>query len=430
MTPAGRRAVSPTAQVVAALALGLVLGIAASHTQSAAVVATIDALATIGVLWVNAIRMTVVPLVVALLIVGVARSDTAVVGRLGLRAGLLFVALLAASAAYAIVVVPPVMRGLRLDAGATAALRASVAAGTSQTAAQLRELPGFATWLVGLVPANPIRAAADGALLPLVIFTLLFAVAIARIDVERRQSVLRLFEGLADAMLVLIRWIIALAPIGVFALVVPTAARLGVAMAGALGYYAVALVLLCVGFMALLYPLTAVAARLPLGRLARAALPAQAVAVATSSSLASLPALIEGAERVLAVPPAVSGFVLPLAVSSFKISSPIVKLTGALFLARLYGVDLGVPQLLSLVAIAILLSFSTPGVPHGWLLVLAPALASVGVPPDGVGLLIAVDTLPDLAATTLNVTGDLAVAAILGKARQGAADVPPALSAQ
>ncbi len=422
---AGSRWFSPTAQVGAALALGLALGIAVSHTRSPAAVTTIDALATLGVLWVNAIRMTVVPLVVALLIVGVTRSETSVVGRIGLRAGLLFLALLAASAAYAIVVVPPVMRGLSLDPSATAALRASVAAQTSQTAAQLRELPGFVAWVTGLVPVNPIRAAADGALLPLVIFTLLFAVAIAHVDAPRRQPLLRFFEGLADAMLVLIRWIVALAPIGVFALVVPVAARLGAAMAGALGYYAVALALVSLGFMVLLYPITAVAARLPLGRLARAALPAQAVAAATSSSLASLPALIEGATRVLAVPPAVSGFVLPLAVSSFKISSPIFKLTGALFLARLYGVELGFLQILSITAIGTLLSFSTPGVPHGWLFVLAPALAVVGVPPEGVGLLIAVDSLPDIAGTVVNVTGDMAVAAIIGRSGRTAEAEPP-----
>jgi Na+/H+-dicarboxylate symporter len=161
--------------------------------------------------------------------------------------------------------------------------------------------------------------------------------------------------------------------------------------------------------------------RLP--RFFRAGLPAQAVAFSSSSSLASLPALIDSAGR-LDVPPSQAGFVLPLAVSSFKVANAVAWLTGTMFLARLYGVPLGVSEYLTVVASSIALSFATPGVPNGGFLLLAPVLASVSVPAAGVALLIAVDAIPDLFATVANVSGDFAAAAIV---RRWAAREPAAV---
>jgi len=136
------------------------------------------------------------------------------------------------------------------------------------------------------------------------------------------------------------------------------------------------------------------------------------VAFSSSSSLASLPALIDSAGR-LDVPPSQAGFVLPLAVSSFKVANAVAWLTGTMFLARLFGVPLGISEYLTVVASSVALSFATPGVPNGGFLLLAPVLASVGVPAAGVALLIAVDAIPDLFATVTNVSGDFAAAAIV-----------------
>jgi Na+/H+-dicarboxylate symporter len=155
--------------------------------------------------------------------------------------------------------------------------------------------------------------------------------------------------------------------------------------------------------------------------------------VASSSSLASLPALVDGARRQLRLPSSATGVVLPLAVSSFKLASPILWQAAAVFLARMYGVPIGPAQHLTVAATAMLISFSTPGIPHGWLLGVSPLVASMGVPPEGIGLLIAVDAVPDIFATVLNVTGDMAAAAIVvpRSAREQAADgkpVPAALT--
>jgi Na+/H+-dicarboxylate symporter len=252
-------------------------------------------------------------------------------------------------------------------------------------------------------------------MLPLVVFTVAFGLALLTIDPARRQVVLAFFHGIADAMLAIVRVLIAIAPIGVFALMVPVGARAGVGAAGALGYYVVAMAAALLACTALLYAIAAFAGGISPVRFARGVFPAQAVAIASSSSLASLPAMVDGADRRLGLPCEVTGIVLPLAVSTFKAANPIAWFVAAIFLGRLYGVPVGIGQLLVIAPTAVLTSFSTPGVPHGWLFVISPLLAAMGIPAEGVGLLIAVDAVPDIIATMLNVTADVAAAGIVSR---------------
>lgn len=407
------RSLSATTQVLAALVIGLVIGIAAALSHDPRMIAAAEWIEPVGVIWVNAIRMTVIPLVVSLLVTGIAERSGEGVGHLGARSFAVFLGLLGVASVYSLLVVTWSMHWLVIDPATSATLRASVSATAAETTSAISSAPGFREWLIALVPTNPIQAAVQGSLLPLIVFTLLFALALSRLKPEASAPVLRVFRALADALLVLVRWIIVLAPIGVFALIVPTAARLGASAVGALGYYLVAVLLLSIGLILLLYPVVAIVTGTPMARFARAVLPGQAVAFGTSSSLAALPALIEGADRVLGMPASVRGFALPLAASTFKIASPVSKVAGALFLARLYGVDIGITQVLTLVVVSVLLSVSTPGVPHSWLIVLAPMLAAAGIPPEGVGLLMAVDVIPDMIFTTLNATGYMAAATIV-----------------
>jgi len=348
-----------------------------------------------------------------LLLGAVARGgDGAGVGRIGGLSFAVFIGLHICAAVVALTVVPTIMARLPVDPASVARLQADAAAASAATTEQVRTLPGFGQWLAGLAPANVVRAAADGAMLPLIVFTLLFALALRRITPERRDSVLRVFDGVGGAMLEIVRWLIALAPIGIFTLVAPTAARLGVSLAGALGYYVLAYVAVMVLLAAVFCVAGALGGRVSLPRFLRAALPAQAVAFSSSSSLASLPALIDSADR-LGVPQPIAGFVLPLAVSSFKVVIGGSWLVGTIFLARLYGVPLGVADYFTVVAAGMALSFATPGVPNGAFLLLAPLLASLGLPAAGVALLIAVDAIPDLFATASNVTGDFAAVSIV-----------------
>jgi Na+/H+-dicarboxylate symporter len=252
-------------------------------------------------------------------------------------------------------------------------------------------------------------------MLPLVVFSILFALAIMRTAAATRKTLLDFFRALGEAMLVLVHWIIQAAPLGVFALALGLTTRLGATAVGALGLYVLIICALFITATLLLYPVAVVGGRVNLRSFAKAISPAQAVALSTRSSLASLPALIEVAEKRLRLSSAVSGFVLPLAVATFKMSTPITHLAGAIFLSHLYGVPLSGIQLLSIAALGVLLSFSSPGIPSGSLVIMVPVLLSVGLPAEGVGILIALDVIPDVTKTILNVTGDIVAATVIAE---------------
>ena len=405
-----------TTRVLIALGSAVAVGAIIGASGNASLVHAADLLTPIGTMWVNAIRMTVIPLVVSLLITGVASaSDVRSIGRLGGRTLMVFGLMLASVAA---VVIPIAASLLALLPRAVAA-RPPLPAGAADAATQLSsggQQQTVAAWLTSLIPSNPIAAAASGAMLPLIIFTLLFALAIASSPAPARAALLGFFRALADAMLVMVRWIVLLAPIGVFALVLPLAAHVGTGLAGAIGFYIAAYSIGCLFVIALLYPVVALFGGIPIRRFARAALPAQLIAFSSSSSIASLPALVESAELGLGLPKRITGFVLPLAVSTFKIAGPVSWTMGALFVSWFYGVPLHARELATIAFATVFLSFGVPGIPRGAFIMLTPRFAVLGLPVEGIGILIAVDALPDLFATTLNVTGDLAATAIVAHA--------------
>lgn len=403
---------SLTAQVLVALAAGLALGTAASLSGDARLARAAAALEPLGTLWVNAILMTVLPLVVSGLVVAlVSAARTNLAGRLGGRAAALFLILLVLIAAASALVVPPLTAALPLDAGALARFRESLA--TQAAPVVPRMTPG--DFLSGLLPSNAFKAAADGALLPLVLFSILFAAAVSRISEGPRETVLAFFRGVSEAMTVLLGWIVRLAPIAIFFLSMALAARVGLAAAGALGLYVIVLSGLCFALILALEVVPWLFARVSVASFARAAAPAQLVAFAAHSSLASLPAMLDGAERVLGVPRPVSRFALPLAVSTLKVSAPVHCLVAVFFVARLSGTPIPATQILALAALSVAVSFSVPGVPHGAILVTAPVLAAAGLPTQAVGLLLAVDAIPNAFRSAANTTGNMAVAAILAK---------------
>ncbi len=425
---APRRGRSPTVIALAALAAGLALGVAAGSAGGplgAALRTAVAVVEPLGALWVNAIRMTLVPLVVSLLVTSVTSfADLRALGRLGSRAVVVFVALLAGTALFAALAAPPLLDRTPLDPATAATLRAHTAGPAA--AGPPPELPTLRGLVVGLVPTNPVRAAADGAMLPLIVFTLLFGVAVTRLPPERRALVSEGFRALSDAMITVVGWVLRATPVGVFALAASMGAELGLGVVGPVAYYVAVLCGLVLVAGLALYPVAAVFGRIPVRRFARAAAPSQAMAVATRSSLASLPALIEGSRRELGDRPGVTGFVLPLTVSTFKINTPISDLVGPIFLAHLYGVPLSAAQIATMTLATVALSFSNPGIPSGGLFVVtAPVMLIAGLPLDGIALLIAADAIPDIFNTVVNVTGDMTVAAILARDAPLAADAAP-----
>jgi proton glutamate symport protein len=414
--------VSLTLKLLIGLLAGLFAGIAISLNPSPALLAIVDFIRPIGTIWVNAIRMTVIPLVVSSLIVGIAAApDVRSVGRIGWRAIVVFVATVALAATFAAVVGQPLLGALDIDPATAATLRESGATATEASGASAEALPTFGQWLTDLIPVNPIGAMAEGAMLPIIMFSVAFGIAVLALPAERRAPLTNVLQSVFDATLQLVRWILELAPIGVFALALPLAVTMGVQAFGALGYYVVLVSTAAVLFtIVVLYPAAFLLGGVPLGRFARAAAPAQAVALSARSSLAALPAMIEGAQRFLHLPPAVTSFFLPLAASVFRAGTGVGATIGALFLARLYDVPLTATQLITVVVVVVVTSFSVPSIPGGTIIVMIPVLQAAGIPIAGIGLLLSIDTIPDMFRTATNVTGHLATATIVSRGEPSA----------
>lgn len=399
-----------------ALGVGLLGGAALAQSGTPALERIVGFLEPIGTIWINAVRMTIVPLVISMLIAAVASSDSLrSMGRLGGAAVAFFVITLSAVAAYTALLGPVLLAGLTIDAGAAASLRETAASSSQQVQATVRGMGGFAQRLVELVPPNPFRAAADGTMLPLIVFTLIFGAALSRIPAELRDIPIRFFRAVSEAMLIIIRWVFVAAPLGVFALSVVVGARLGYTAVTAVGYYIVAFALIMVGIFVLMYGVAVTLGRVPLRLFAAAMGPAQVIALGSRSSSAALPSLIDAARDVLRLPPQIVSFVLPMAVAIFRVSVPVSFVLGALFLGKLYGIELSPAQIASLSVLSVLLSFSVPPVPSGSLFLMAPIFADFGIPMEGVAILIAIDVIPDLFKTVTISTSHMASAVVVSR---------------
>ena len=396
---------SQATRILSALVVGIALGIGlAAWNVSVADIGIIVA-QPIGTAWLNALQMTVVPLVVALLVTGVAATaEAARAGRIAGRALGLFIAMLWFFSAFAAILTPLLLGWFPLPPEAAAALKTALS-----TTKPVGNIPPFSEFLAAIVPSNPIAAAANDAFLPLIVFTMAFAFALTRLPAEPRVLLTKFFQAIADVMLVIIGWILWLAPVGVFALAYVVGARAGTAAFGALVHYI--LIVSGVGVLVWLasFPIGAIGGRIGLPRFIRATVPAQAVAISTQSSLASLPAMLRGAEA-LGVPVATSGVILPLAVAIFRVTGPPMNLAVAIYVAYWFGIPLGPGQLAAGVAVAAITTMGAVSLPGqiSYVSSIAPICLAMGVPIAPLGLLVAVETIPDIFRTLGNVTMDLA----------------------
>ncbi|HTQ09791.1 MAG TPA: cation:dicarboxylase symporter family transporter [Fimbriimonadaceae bacterium] len=383
------------------LAMGFVAGSLLHGSPIGAEVSTV--VSPIGALWANALRVSVVPLTFTLLVTGIAhRRPGESIGRLGTASLATFLALLVGGACFALAVGLPYTRGF------VSAQIMPFHTGDPVPANSLT----FAAWLEHLMPQNALDAAVKGDLLPIAILAVLFALALVRVPEDRRAPAVAVFVALRDAILVYVRWVILCLPIGGFALAFVFSVKSGIAVAGATLHYAVFGSILMLLFAGLLYPISAIVGRVRLRRFAASLAPAQWVAIGTQSSLASLPALVEGAES-LGLPEPAQGFVLPLAVSVFKQHGTIATTARLLFMASVFGIGLDAPRILGFVATVLLLSFATPGIPGGIAGANFGAYVAAGMPAEGVLLFHASEPLMEFAGTLLNVTADFCAATIV-----------------
>ena len=409
---------SQPVRILIALIIGLSLGIAgASFGWERAV----DFAAPVGALWLDGLRMTIVPLIVALLVTGIARTaDSARGGALALRSVILFLVMLWIVTAIAAVLVPTLLQIWPMPADAAAALR--TAAGP--TPAAVGEAPPIAEFLKSIVPTNPFTAAAQDAMLPLIFFVTLFSIAVTQIESEAREKITGFFAAIERAMLVMVGWVLWIAPIGVFALAFVTGINAGTAAIGALAHYII--IVSCAGLAAwaLAYPVAVIGGKVKLLDFIRAIAPSQAVALSTQSSLASLPTMLKGSER-LGVPIEAAGVPLPIAVAIFRVTSPAMNLAVAIYVAHWFGIPLTVGTIATGAVVAALTTLGSISLPGqiSFLTAITPIAVAMGVPIEPLALLVAVEMIPDIVRTMGNVTMD--VAATTAVARRSGLMVDP-----
>lgn len=398
-----------TLWVLAGLVAGLALGALLGNSSSGLLLQSIAE--PVGGIWLDALKMTVVPLVFAMLFTGITEAaESAASGGLAARALAWFAALLLGSALFSVLVVPLLLDVWPVASGEAAALLAS-----GKNAAAIPAAPPFSEWLRSFVPTNPVGAAATGAMVPLVVFALVFGLAATRLPDSPRAALTGLFDAIVQAMLVIIDWVLWAAPAGVFGLAVGVGATLGGGAFGLLGHYIALVVTVQALLIMLVYPFAVVVGRVRLGGFIRALAPVQLVAISTQSSIACLPTMVEAATS-LGVADAPRRLVLPLAVSLFKITSPCANLAVILYLASVHGVALGLPQLAAGIAVALAVAVASAGLPGGtsFFLACVPIAAAMGVPTQLLPLLLAVEVVPDIFRTIGNVTADVAVTAAIG----------------
>ncbi|MFD1191330.1 dicarboxylate/amino acid:cation symporter [Phenylobacterium conjunctum] len=398
---------SLTLRILAGLILGLAIGATLAALHSPFQDQLVTYASALGGVWLDSLRMTIIPLVFSLLVVGAAQAaGTVAGGGVAGRALLTFgVMLLIATTATAILT-PALLAVWPPPAEAAAGLRKAA----EGQAAGIPPVPPLGEWLKSFVPANPIKAAADGAVASICLFALVFGMAASRLSEDRRGHLFALFDAVQATMMVIVDWVLKLAPFGVFFLALVVGDQTGFGAVGVLGQYVIVVSIMCLMAGGLGLLMAIFGGKIAPGRLFQALIPVEAMAISTQSSLACLPLMLETTER-LGVKATVRGVVMPLAVSVFRLTSPPGNLAVAIYVAHIYGVHLDPARLAIGVVVACLVSLATVGVASSvtFFTTLVPISMAMGLPLDLLPLLLAVETLPDFSRTVGNVTAHVGV---------------------
>ena len=417
MTPrnCGERGVdmSPPVRVLIGLAAGLAVGFGLAGSGVPPESTLITAADTIGGLWIAALRMTILPLVFALVVTGVAsRVEASSAGGITRLSLMTFISILLAGAAIVGIVAPFLLSLWPSSPESAAAIRHALSTGT-----KMPPLPGMGQMLKGFVPINVFSAAAADNMLPVVMFALVFGFAVASGPGERRAGLSTFFEWIRETMLVIVGWVLTLAPVGVFMLALELGAKTGLGALGTLAQFVILSIAMALLAIALGYSIAMFGGGTALSRFARAAAPAQSIAFSTRSSTATLPAMIKACESQLQLPKRVTSVTLPLAASIFRICGPMASFTAAIYGAHVLGVPLGPAQLLTGGVIAVIMVASGVGMPGEitFFAIYVPIFNSMSVPIEILALIVAVNAIPDMFHTVANVTMDMAVTTFVAR---------------
>jgi Na+/H+-dicarboxylate symporter len=365
--------------------------------------------------------MTVIPLVAVALFAGVAGlGDLRRVGRLGARALGFFGATTMVAIVIGFVVAGLILPFAAVTPELQSALRDAARSDPALVRHAAEQIPAGARFIVELIPANPVRAAVDGNLLPLIVFITILAVATAALPDDKRHALTAIADTATQALIHIVRWVLLVAPLGIFAIVASAVALLGAQLIKAMAVFILAVIAGLALFIGLVYlPAVALVARLGPGRYLRAIRPSMLMAFSTTSSLATLPIMLEAADTELRVPRTVSSFILPLGASVGRAGSAVFQAVAVLFIARLYDVALTAGELFQAGAAVFLTSFTVASVPSASIVSLAPAFAAIGLPLTGLQLLLGPDRIPDMFRTMTNVVGTLTGAVVIGAMEEG-----------
>ncbi len=393
------RQIGLSAQIGIGMLAGIVVGWALQGTPEIATAW----LQPLGSLFLRLIKLIIVPLVLASLVTGVCGlGDIRRLGSIGGRTFIYYFLTTGVAVTLGIVLANV------LDVGAGYVLTAGTAAEVT-----VKEAPGIADVLLGMIPTNPIQSLTEGNMLQIIVFAILFGMGILAVG-DSARTVELFFRGVADVMYMITAWIMRLAPIGVFGLIAPVIANNGPAvllpLLKLILIAALASVLHLFGVYGMIVRLVS---RISPLDFIRKAFPAMAVAFTTSSSSGTLPASIRVAQDNFGVDKSIASFVLPLGATINMDGTAIYQGVCSIFIAQVFGIDLTAGQQLMVILTATLASIGTAGVPGAGMIMLMMVLQSTGLPLEGIALVAGVDRILDMIRTCLNVTGDISCAVVI-----------------
>jgi len=391
--------------IAAGLVLGLAVGLGASATGNAWLLALAEGSAPIGAIFMNAIRMVIIPLIITIIFTSIAKlGDPRKLGRIG---GLTI-------AFYWITLIPAIAIGMAtMKFGLRFANDISM---PQADATDVPELQSIVDFIVSLVPANPFAAASNGALLPLIVFTALVAAATGTLAVERRERMISIADDASAALIKLVWWILYTAPIGVFGLAAPVTARLGWDLVQSLGIFIVFVFVGLVIFVAVVtLPLVYFVAGVGPLKYLKGTFGGVSIAVSTTSTAAAIPVTREEAIDNIGVSPTIANLLVPLGASMHRPGSALFQGAAIVFLAYLYGVPIPMTAIAAAMLATFLVSLTVAPVPSSGVVTMAPALDAVGVPVAGLAIILGIDRIPDMMRSAVNILGQVSAAALVDR---------------
>ena len=397
------------------IGVGVLLGPSLDLVERETANAIGDWLAIPGKIFLTLIQMIVIPLVFSSIIVGLAASeDMAQLRRLGLRLVFYFVMTTALAITIGIGASSLIKPGEYIESDlVTEALEAEPP--DTSAAAEMPTLREFPEIIVNVLPEDPLSAMLGKEMLQVVLFALIFGLALVSLAPRQSEPLLDLLASLQEVCLKVVRWAMVIAPLAVFGLLAQITARVGLEVLVGMGVYVGTVLSGLLAMVAVYCVLVFVSAGIPPWSFLARARDVQLLAFSTSSSAAVMPLTIETAEEKLGVRPSIAQFLVPLGTTVNMDGTALYQGAATVFLAQVFGVDLSLGALVLVVVTTVGASIGSPATPGVGIVILATVLAGVGIPASGIALIIGVDRILDMSRTAVNVTGDLTACTVMNR---------------